>query len=87
MVNAKLAVEAALKNKYDMHTIGINLGGMSQIKFINENSQEFIFETDASGITTCLLESGIYTVEVNGVVISKDFAVEADTEFNINGET
>lgn len=87
MVNAKLAVEAALKNKYDMHTIGINLGSMSQIKFTAENGNEFIFETDASGITTCLLESGIYTVEVNGEIIVTDFAVEADTEFNINGET
>lgn len=87
MVNAKLAVEAALKNKYDMHTIGINLGGMSQIKFTAENGNEFIFETDASGVTACLLESGVYTVEVNGEVISTNFAVEADTEFNINGET
>lgn len=83
MVNAKLAVEAALKNKYEMNTVSINLGGTSQIKFINENSQEFVFETDASGVTTCLLESGVYTVEVNGEIVSTDFAVEADTEFSL----
>ncbi|MBQ7100188.1 MAG: S8 family serine peptidase [Clostridia bacterium] len=81
MVNAKLAVEAALKNKYEMNTVSINLGGTAQIKFINEDLREFVFETDASGVTSCLLESGTYTVEVNGEAVRTDFAVEADTEF------
>ena len=81
MVNAKLAVEAALKNKYEMNTVSIDLGGTSQIKFTYENSREFVFETDASGIASCLLESGVYTVEVNGELVGTDFTVEADTEF------
>ena len=81
MVNAKLAVEAALKNKYEMNTVSINLGGVSQIKFTDGNTREFVFETDASGVITCLLESGTYTVEVNGETVRTDFAVEADTEF------
>ena len=81
MVNAKLAVEAALKNKYEMNTVSIDLGGTSQIKFTDENSREFVFETDASGIASCLLESGVYTVEVNGELVGTDFTVEADTEF------
>ena len=81
MVNAKLAVEAALKNKYEMNTVSINLGGMSQIKFTNAQSQEFVFETDSTGIITILLESGVYNVEVNGEVVSTDFTVEGDTEF------
>lgn len=80
MVNAKLAVEAALKNKYDMNNISISVNGLSQVKFTDKDSNEFIFETDSNGELTCLLENGVYNVEVNGEVIYTDFAVEGDTQ-------
>lgn len=83
VVNAKLSVEAALKNKYDMNSISVLAQPESTVCFTDADSNEFIFETDTNGSLTCLLESGEYNVSVNGEKKEK-VTVDGDEVFDFN---
>lgn len=63
MVNAKLAVEAALRQKENFHDVSIETDGKTEVTFISENGKEFVFETKSDGTLSCVLESGNYTVK------------------------
>lgn len=81
LVNAKLAVEAALRNKYEMNTVTVKAPADAQVSFTAENSDCFIFEADAEGGFTCLLENGAYAVEVNGEA-RESITVDGDGQFD-----
>ncbi len=67
VVNAKLAVEAALKLSYEMNEVYYATESNSEVKFINaQTNGALIFETNADGNVEVLLEAGTYDVYVNG---------------------
>ncbi|MBQ7957874.1 MAG: S8 family serine peptidase [Clostridia bacterium] len=63
MVNAKFAVEAALRQKGNFYDISVETDGKKEITFENESGQQFVFETKTDGTLNCVLESGNYTVK------------------------
>lgn len=83
LVNAKLAVEAALKNRYSMNSITVLAQPDSTVCFTDEDSNEFVFETGISGSFDCLLESGGYSVSVNGEEMG-EITVDGDESFDFN---
>lgn len=77
LVNAKLAVEAALKAKEGFYQISVSAGEKEEITFISESGNRFVFETDSSGNLTCVLENGKYTASAGN--ITKEFTVSSET--------
>ncbi len=63
MVNAKLAVEATLKQTGIFFDVSISTGTEEEVTIENENGDTFVFETNSEGILTCVLENGNYTVK------------------------
>ena len=85
LVNAKLAVEAALKNRYDMNGITVYAAPDTEICFIAQDGTELAFETDAAGMLICLVESGEYSITVGGKVMDT-VTVYSDETFDFNTE-
>ncbi len=77
LVNAKLAVEAALKAKGNFYDVRISAGEKEEVTFVSETGNRFTFETDSSGTLTCVLESGKYTAETENAV--KEITVSGET--------
>ncbi len=76
VVNAQLAVEAALKTRFDMTEILLENKPRTEIVFTNNsNGQELIFETDSKGMLSCLLEKGEYTVKTQSEILSEEYTV------------
>ncbi len=76
LVNAKLAVEAAIMQKGGAHNISFSGYADEEVVFTNTDGEEFIFETDISGELTCVLPEGEYTVKSRG--ISTSITVDRD---------
>lgn len=70
MVNAKLAVEAAIMQMGNAYTVDFSGYADENVIFTNENGEKYIFETDISGKLGCVLPEGEYTVESRGVSTS-----------------
>ncbi len=81
-VNAKLSVEAALKNRYEMNSISVSAQPDTEICFVAASGNEFVFETDMFGDLNCLLENGEYTVMVGGVQEETVYTVDGDEVFD-----
>ncbi len=80
VVNAKMAVEAALKQSFEMLSVEVETSPRAQVEFKNnETGDEFVFEADSLGKLTCLLEKGNYQITVNSVVLSAEQSIEADS--------
>ena len=70
MVNAKLAVEAAIMQMGNAYTINFSGYADEEVVFINADGDEFVFETDISGELECVLPEGEYTLESRGISVS-----------------
>lgn len=81
MVNAKMAVEASLREKGSFYDVIVTAEDHEEITFTNENGDEFIFETNASGFLSCVLEKGEYTVKSENTV--KEITVSGDTDIRL----
>ncbi len=68
MVNAKMAVEAALLMKDGYCNVFVTTGSKEEVTFTNENGNEFIFETNYSGSLSCVLKEGNYEVKTENTV-------------------
>ncbi len=80
VVNARLAVEAALEQSFDMCRVELEVGANAQVELKNnETGEEFIFEADSQGKLSCLLEKGLYQITADGVVLSAAQPIEADS--------
>ena len=66
LVNAKLAVEAALAGRYEMNAVAVTASPDTTVVFKAEDTKELVFETDMNGSLSCLLESGEYSVTAGG---------------------
>lgn len=75
MVNAKLAVEATLRQKGNVSDVTFTADANEEIIFENESGEQFIFEADSSGQLQCVLKNGTYTVKTKNTV----------TEITVNG--
>ncbi len=74
VVNAKLAVETALKLSYDMNEVTYIAEPNCEVKFADtQTDDEFVFETNADGNVKVLLEAGTYDVYVNGELKESSF--------------
>lgn len=83
LVNAKLAVEAALENKYLMNSITVTASPDTTVVFKTGNAAEFVFETDINGSFNCLLEGGEYSVIAGGEDWGK-VTVDGDESFDFS---
>lgn len=68
MVNAKMAVEAALLMKNGYCNVFVTTGSKEEVTFTDENGNEFIFETNYSGLLSCVLKEGNYEVQTESTV-------------------
>ncbi len=80
MVNAKLSVEAALRLKDGFYDVSLLTDTKQEVIFINENGDEFIFETKSDGTLDCVLEAGNYTLitqaETTEITITENCEIE-----------
>lgn len=67
MVNAKLAVEAAILQKGGAYRVSMSGYSDEEVVFTNAQGDEFVFETDITGKLECVLPEGTYTVASQGV--------------------
>lgn len=63
LVNAKLAVEAALMKKSGFQKICIETEPNTELIITCTNGKEFVFESDSDGTITCVLPEGEYTIK------------------------
>lgn len=78
MVNAKLAVEEALRQTGEFYDVSIISKPKTEVTFENESGDAFIFETDSEGKLTCVLRKGTYTVKAENTVT--EITVSCDME-------
>ena len=81
MVNAKLAVEAALLMKSNTHKVSFSGIPAQTVTFTNAKGDEFVFETSMTGELECVLPQGEYKVSHTGV----DITVTVDKDVTIGG--
>ena len=81
MVNAKLAVEAAIMQMGNAYTVDLSGYADEEVVFTNASGDEFVFETDISGNLSCVLPDGEYTVESRGA--QAEITVDKDTAVNL----
>lgn len=81
MVNAKLAVEAALRQKENFCDVSLQTEGKKEVTFENEKGQQFVFETKSDGTLACVLENGNYTVKTE--LVTKEITVSGNTVIEI----
>ncbi len=67
MVNAKLAVEAAILQRGDAYRVSVNGYSDEEVTFTDGDGNTFIFETNEQGELECVLPAGTYTVVTQGV--------------------
>lgn len=77
MVNAKLAVEAALRQKGGFYDVSLVTDGKKEITFVNSNGDEFVFETGSDGVLNCVLENGDYVMKTE--TVSREITVNGNT--------
>ncbi len=63
LVNAKLAVEATLREMDGFCDVTFETTPKTEVVFENENQQQFIFESNSDGVVNCVLKAGTYTVD------------------------
>ncbi len=68
MVNAKMAVEAALLMKDGYCTVFVTAGNQEEITFTDEDGNKFVFETNDSGFLSCVLKEGRYEIKTENTV-------------------
>lgn len=83
MVNAKLAVDAALGQRDDVCRVEFKGFADAEVTFTDKNGDEFIFEADENGELSCLLPSGSYSVASDS--ISKTVEINEDISILIGG--
>ena len=81
MVNAKLAVEAAIMQMGNAYTVDLSGYADEEVVFTNASGDEFVFETDISGNLSCVLPDGEYTVESRDA--QAEITVDKDTAVNL----
>ena len=83
MVNAKLAVEAALMKKGSSARVSFSGYSKENITFTDDSGTEFVFETDELGRLSCVLPLGTYSVVSQG--IDKNIEIIEDITITIGG--
>ncbi len=68
MVNAKMAVEAALLMKESYCNVFVTAESQEEVTFTDESGRRFVFETNDDGFLNCVLREGSYTVETESTV-------------------
>lgn len=77
MVNAKLAVEAAVLQSGNAYRVSLDGYSDEEVVFTDEDGVAFVFETNAQGELSCVLPAGTYTVVTQG--INKTVEINSDT--------
>ncbi len=83
MVNAKLAVEAALMQKGGFVRVSFSGYSKENVTFTDESGTEFVFETNEQGELSCVLPFGTYSVVSQG--IDKNIEISEDITITIGG--
>lgn len=83
MVNAKLAVEAALKQKGNVACVEFSGYSKETVTFTDESGTEFVFETNEQGELSCVLPFGNYSVASQG--IDKNIEINENVNITIGG--
>lgn len=83
MVNAKLAVEAAIMQMGDACEVDFRGYADEEVIFTADDGNEFIFETDINGKLSCVLPVGEYEVTSHGR--NMQITVDEDTIIIIGG--
>ena len=78
MVNAKLAVEAALMKKGGSARVSFSGCSKENVTFTDDSGTEYVFETDELGRLSCVLPFGTYTV------VSQDIGESLEINEDIN---
>lgn len=68
MVNAKMAVEAALLMKDGYCNVFVTAQAQEKVTFTDESGKLFVFETNNDGFLNCVLKEGSYTVKTKSTV-------------------
>ncbi|MBQ5825424.1 MAG: S8 family serine peptidase [Clostridia bacterium] len=79
MVNAKLAVEAAILQRGNAFRVSLSGYSDEEVVFTDESGNVFVFETNEQGKLSCVLPAGTYSVVTQGV----DTVVEINSDINI----
>ncbi len=82
VVNAKMAVEAAISSAYNTVSVSVSASPDTVIEFTATNGNAFKFETCASGEISCLLEPGIYSLKIGGEVVNGELEIMNDTQLD-----
>ena len=69
LVNAKLSVEAALRQLDGFCDVTFETTPKTEVTFENENAEQFIFESNSQGIVNCVLKAGTYTVNSTETIV------------------
>lgn len=77
MVNAKLAVEAAILQGGNAYRVSLSGYSNEEVVFTDEDGNAFVFETNAQGELGCVLSAGTYTVVTQGM--NKTVEINSDT--------
>ena len=83
MVNAKLAVEAALVQKGNAASVTFSGYSKENVTFTDDSGTEFVFETNEQGELSCVLPFGTYSVVSQG--IDKNIEITQDTNITVGG--
>lgn len=83
MVNAKLAVEAALVQKGNVAAVVFSGYSKEAVTFTDDSGTEFVFETNEQGELTCVLPFGNYSVVSQG--IDKNIEINENINITVGG--
>lgn len=86
MVNAKLAVEAALMQKGGFARVGFSGYSNEPVVFTGDSGKRFVFETDEQGELNCVLPLGTYTMVLQdtnaNIEINEDITITTERTNN-----
>ena len=83
MVNAKLAVEAALMQKGNVAAVAFSGYSKEAVTFTDDSGTEFVFETNEQGELSCVLPFGNYSVVSQG--IDKNIDINENINITVGG--
>lgn len=83
MVNAKLAVEAALMQKGNVAAVAFSGYSKEAVTFTDDSGTEFVFETNEQGELSCVLPFGNYSVVSQG--IDKNLEINENINITVGG--
>ncbi len=83
MVNAKLAVEAALVQKGNVASVAFSGYSKEAVTFTDDSGTEFMFETNEQGELSCVLPLGNYSVVSQG--IDKNIEINENINITVGG--